>query len=104
MRPLPPVPDLLALAERTVWFEEPEPSLSPAERFIASILTWGTPEDVKVLRRYVDDDSLLEALGHAAPGVFDGPSWAYWNPKMGRYPAPPAPKRRFDKRTSQWRE
>jgi hypothetical protein len=104
MLSLPQTPDLLALAERTVWFEEPAPALSPAERFIGYILTWGTYEDVKVLRQYVNDDGLREALDHAPPGVFDGPSWAYWNLKLGRYAAAPMPPRRFDMRTSQWRE
>jgi hypothetical protein len=35
------------------------------------------------------------ALDRAPPGIIDPRSWAYWNSKMGRYPAPPLPKRRF---------
>src|SRR3982074_555836 len=29
------------------------------------------------------------------PGIIDPRSWDYWNSKMGRYPPPPLPVRRF---------
>ena len=53
------------------------------------------PEDMRVLRRYVSDDDMREALDNAPPGIIDPRSWAYWNLKMGRYPAPPMPQRTF---------
>ena len=34
-----------------------------------------------------------EVLEHAPPGVFDARSWAYWNLKCQRVPAPPLPRR-----------
>jgi hypothetical protein len=43
----------------------------------------------------VSDDDFREALDHAPPGIIDPRSWAYWNSKMGRYPPPAAPVRRF---------
>ncbi len=96
MKALHPTPDLLALAKATVWFKEPVDALGYPEHFIAHVLTYGTHADVKVLRRYLGDDDLRAALDRAPPGVFDGRSWAYWNLKLGRYPAPPMPQRRFD--------
>lgn len=51
---------------------------------------------MKVIRQYVSDDDFREALDRAPPGIIDPRSWAYWNSKMGRYPAPPLPKRRFE--------
>jgi hypothetical protein len=96
VKSLQPTPDLLAVAEKTVWFKEPAATLANPAHFIAYALTYGTHADVKVLRRYVDDDDLREALDRAPPGVFDGRSWAYWNLMLGRYPAPPMPRRRFD--------
>ena len=36
-----------------------------------------------------------QALDHAPPAIIDPRSWAYWNSKMGRYPPPPLPVRRF---------
>ena len=46
-----------------------------------------------VLRGYVSDADFREALENAPPGIMDARSWAYWNSKMGCYPAPPLPKR-----------
>lgn len=96
MKTLPLTPELLDVAQKTVWFKEPAATIAHPEHFIAYALTYGLHEDVKILRKYVDDDDLREALDHAPPGVFDGRSWAYWNLMMGRYPAPPMPQRRFD--------
>jgi hypothetical protein len=62
---------------------------------VAYVLTYGTHEDVRTLRRYLSDGELLEALDHAPPGIFDPRSWTYWNLKLGRYPAPPMPMRRL---------
>jgi hypothetical protein len=50
---------------------------------------------MKMLRRYVSDDEFREALDKAPPGIIDPRSWSYWNNKMGRYPPPPLPRRRF---------
>jgi hypothetical protein len=60
---------------------------------VAHVLTYGTHDDVKVLRRYVSDEELRQALDKAPPGIFDPRSWAYWNLMLGRYPAPPLPTR-----------
>jgi hypothetical protein len=51
---------------------------------------------MRVIRRYVDEADFLDALEKAPPVIIDPRSWAYWNSKMGRYPAPPQPIRRFD--------
>lgn len=51
MRPLPHSPDLLAVAPRVIWFEEPEKALSDPVRFAVYVMTYGTPEDVTVLQR-----------------------------------------------------
>ena len=90
---LPAAPDLLGVARRVVWFEAPEKALSNLPRFAAYALTYGLHEDVKVLRRYVQDDDLRAALDAAPPGIFDNRSWSYWNLKLGRYPPPPLPER-----------
>jgi hypothetical protein len=95
MKPLPNTPELHAVARRTVWFRRPEEAIADPVHLIAHVLTYGTHQDVKTLRRYVTDAELREAIEHAPPGVFDARSWAYWNLKIGRYPAPPLPARRF---------
>jgi hypothetical protein len=59
------------------------------------IARMATHEDMTVIRRYVSDEDFREALDKAPPGIVDARSWAYWNSKMGRYPAPPLPRRTF---------
>ena len=93
MKPLPYNADLLGLAARVVWFEPPERALAEPVRFLAYVMTYGTLQDVAVIRRYVQPDDLREALEHAPPGIMDERSWAYWNAMTGRYPVPPMPRR-----------
>ena len=93
MKPIPINPDTEAVARRVIWFEEPDEALADPIRFMAYAMASATHEDMKVLRRYVSDGDFREALDKAPPGIIDARSWAYWNSKMGRYPAPPAPRR-----------
>jgi hypothetical protein len=93
MKPLPLTEELARVAARTVWFQSPQEALSDPLHFIAHVLTYGTYEDVATLRRYVSDEDLARAIHDAPPGIFDERSWAYWNLMIGRYPAPPLPKR-----------
>jgi hypothetical protein len=83
------------VARRIVWFEPPEEAMANPVRFLAYAMSRATHEDMKVIRRYVDDADFLEALDKAPPGIIDRRSWAYWNSKVGRYPAPSLPARQF---------
>jgi hypothetical protein len=83
------------IARRVIWFEQPEKALADPIRFMAYAMAYAVHQDMRVIRRYVSDDDFREALDHAPPGIVDPRSWAYWNLKMGRYPPPPLPKRRF---------
>ena len=93
MKPLPRKPDILAVARRVIWFEPPEHSVADPIRFLAYLMTYGTLEDIAVVRHYLDLDDFRAALEHAPPGIIDERSWAYWNAMTGRYPAPPMPRR-----------
>lgn len=93
MSNLPQTEELLELARRVIWFETPETALHDTPQFVAYVLTYGTHEDTKVLRRHLSDDDLRDALDQAPPGIFDPRSWAYWNLMLDRYPAPPMPVR-----------
>jgi len=92
---LQPNEELTTIARRTIWFKTPEEALRDPVHFIAHVLTYGTHNDVEVLRRHVSDEELVDAIENAPPGVFDARSWTYWNLKIGRYPAPPLPERKF---------
>ena len=93
MKRLPHNSDLLTVAPRVIWFEPPEQALANPIRFLAYLMTYGTLEEIAVVRRYLDPDDFQEALEHAPPGIIDERSWAYWNAMIGRYPAPPMPRR-----------
>jgi hypothetical protein len=62
---------------------------------MAYAMTYAMHEEMRLIRRYVSDEDFREALDRAPPGIIDPRSWAYWNSKMGRYPPPPLPVRRF---------
>jgi hypothetical protein len=93
MKHLPPNDDLLNVARHVIWFEPPERALGNPIRFLAYLMTYGTVEEVTVVRRYLSLDDFREALEHAPPGIIDERSWSYWNTLTGRYPVPPMPRR-----------
>jgi hypothetical protein len=95
VKPIPVTALTRLIASRIIWFELPERALENPIRFMAYAMANALPEDMRVLRRYVSDNEIREALDHAPPGIIDPRSWAYWNSKMGRYPAPPMPVRKF---------
>jgi hypothetical protein len=48
-----------------------------------------------LLLDHIGEDGLREAIDNAPPGIIDARSWSYWNAKIGRFPAPPLPRRRL---------
>ena len=94
MNTLPETPELLAIAERVVWFKPPRETISDPVHFLAHVMTYGTIEDLRTVNSFAGPDEFREALENAPPGVFDRRSWAYWNLKCGRSPALPLPARR----------
>jgi hypothetical protein len=95
IRKLPVTDDLLNIAERTVWFKKPTEALADPVHLIAHVLTYGTHETVSMLRNYVSDQELKEALMQAPAGIFDPRSWSYWHLLLGQYPPPPLPSRNW---------
>jgi hypothetical protein len=95
MNPIPATAQMLGVVPRIVWFESPERALADPVRFMAYAMTYARHEDMRLIREYVSDEDFREALDRAPPGIIDPRSWAYWNSKMGRYPAPPLPRRHF---------
>jgi hypothetical protein len=93
MKPLPQTPELLTVAQRVVWFQEPRETLAEPLLFLAHVMVYGTPEDLAALTGLVGRDEFREVLEQAPPGIFDRRSWAYWNLVCGRDPPPPLPVR-----------
>lgn len=95
MRHLPLDDAIRAVARRVVWFEAPEQAVADPVRFLAYAMTYGTADDMNVVRRHVTDAELKEALAQAPPGIIDPRSWAYWHLVVDAYPPPPLPRRRL---------
>ena len=76
MKALPTTPELLLVARRVIWFEEPERALADPVQFLAHVMVFGTVEDLKALRGIVGKDKYREVLEQAPPGIFDARSWA----------------------------
>jgi len=93
MKPLPHTPELLRAAKRIVWFKRPEQTLDNPVELLAHAMRHATDEDMALLLERVGESGLREAIEDAPAGVIDARSWSYWNAKIGRFPAPPAPKR-----------
>lgn len=92
---IPTPPQTVEVARRVIWFEEPEKALANPVRFLAYAMTYACHEDRQVIRHYVTDNEFRYALDNAPPGIIDPRSWAYWNLRMGRFPARPMRKRAF---------
>jgi hypothetical protein len=75
MKPLPCNSDLLAVALHVIWFESPQQALADPIRFLAYLMTYGTIEEIAVVRRYLDMEDFREALEQAPPGIMDRRSW-----------------------------
>lgn len=95
MKPLRHSPDLLAVAERVIWFEPPERALADPLRFLAYVMTYATAEEVAVVRDHVGEEGFREAIEKAPPGIIDARSWAYWTTMAGHDTVPPMPARRL---------
>ena len=100
MRSIPITPRTVDIARRVIWFEEPEKALADPVRFMAYAMTYARHEDMRVIRQYVSDEEIRQALDTAPPGIIDPRSWAYWNLRVGRFPPPPPRKRTFDENRS----
>ncbi len=99
MKPFPPTPEFLRAAKRIIWFKPPEEALASPIELMAYAMKASTDEDMALLLGQIGMDGLIEAIDHAPAGIMNERSWAYWNLKAGRYPAPPMPVRTYGDRS-----
>ena len=93
MKPFPQTPELLRAAKRIVWFKPPEEALANPIELMAFAMKASTDEDMALLLQHIGPEGLVEAIDNAPSGIITPRSWSYWNAKIGRYPAPPMPRR-----------
>ncbi len=86
--------DLEQVALRLFWWKTPADALTDLNRFLAQVMTYGTIEDLAVVRRCYPDSAFRDVLAHPPAGVFDPRSWSYWHLRFG-LEAPPLPRRRL---------
>lgn len=92
---IPLTPALKNVARRLIWFKEPNKALQDPYTFLAHVMTYGTVEDVLVVKRTLGLAAFQEALEHMPPGIMDPKSWSYGHLITGKYPAPPMPARKI---------
>jgi hypothetical protein len=85
--------EMRAVAKWVMWFEEPEDAVLYPDRFLAYLMTYGTLEEILTARNYFSDEEFERAIRNAPPGIFDPPSWNYWNLVYKHDPVPPLPGR-----------
>ncbi len=83
---------LREIAAKYVWWQPPEAALARPRHFLCQLMTLGTAEDVRAVRRALGDAAFLDALEHAPAGIMDAKSWSYWHLFYGRQ-VPPLPER-----------
>lgn len=87
--------DLETVAARLFWWKSPAEALEDQTRFLAQVMTYGTVEDLTIVRRHFSDKDFREVLAHPPAGVFDPRSWAYWHVVFGLKAPAELPKRRL---------
>ena len=86
------------LAEKYVWWKNPDETLAQPERLFAQVMNIGDYDDVLSLINIVAENALREVLAHAEIGQFSERSWDYWHYRLGLAlpeQVPPMPSRKI---------
>lgn len=92
--PIPYPKELLRIARKVVWYDDPEQTLADSTTFLAHLMVYGSQADVIVVERYVPAEEFRRVLEDAPAGVFTLDAWQDWHKRFGM-PVPPLPRRRF---------
>ena len=88
-------PELLRIARKVVWFDAPEQTLRDVKTFLSHLMVYGSPAEVAVVERYVTREEFRKVLEDAPAGVFTEDAWTRWHERLGIFPIPSLPRRRF---------
>jgi len=86
--------ELVRVARKVVWYEEPERTLADLTTFLTHLMVYGSTADVAVVERSVPKEEFRRVLEKAPAGVFTQEAWKRWHERFGM-PVPPLPRRRF---------
>ena len=87
--------DLEKVAYRLFSWKTPAEALAYPNRFLAQVMTYGTIEDIAIVRRYFPESAFRDVLANPPAGVFDPRSWAYWHVRFGLEPPSELPRRKL---------
>ena len=82
--------ELLRVARKVVWCDQPEQTLAD----LSHLMVYGSWSDVAVAKRYVPAEEFRKVLENAPAGVFTREAWQKWHEQFGM-PVPPMPRRQF---------
>jgi len=92
--PVPYPAELLRVARKVVWYDEPQRTLADLKTFLSRLMVYGSSADVAITNQYVTADEFRRVLENAPAGVFTREAWQKWHEKLGM-PVPPMPRRQF---------
>ena len=84
-----------SMAQKYVWWQPPERTLTDGRLLLAQMMTLGTADDVRWLLSVASSEDLLRVLDEPPVGVFNRRSWAFWHLRLGRDVIPDLPARRL---------
>ena len=93
--PDPYPPELLRIARKVVWYDQPERTLADRNTFLSHLMVYGSPADVAAVQRHIPLEEFRSVLKDAPAGVFTAEAWSRWHERCGLIPVPPLPRRRF---------
>lgn len=88
-----PTAELTEIAKRVAWWKQPAEAISSLDDFLCRVMTFGLWSDACTILNIYGEKRLRKALNHAPPGIFDNPSWHYWNYRLGATHIPKLPTR-----------
>jgi hypothetical protein len=86
--------ELLRVARKVVWYDRPEETLGDVKTFLAHLMVYGSPADLRVVERYVTEEEFRQVLAEAPAGVFTEEAWKRWHERFGMAVSA-MPRRRF---------
>ena len=86
--------ELLRIARKVVWYDTPEQTLADSKTFLAHLMVYGSPADVRAVLDHIPIEEFRKVLEDAPAGVFTAEAWEAWHQRFG-LPIPPLPRRRF---------
>ena len=70
--------ELIGIAKRVNWFDNPETLVKNTDRFLCYFMQYCQAKDIIIVKKYFSQQQFRKALDTAPPGIIDARSRAYW--------------------------